>query len=73
MYHTTYVDGRVSEEKVLEYIKQRRLTILEDDAIIVKNQPRALGIWVMKNGKIVESGTKSLARKIEESGYQSFE
>ena len=52
MYHTTYVDGRVSEEKVLEYIDQRRLTMLEDDAIIVKNQPRALGIWVMKEGKI---------------------
>ena len=30
-------------------------------------------VHIMKNGKIVESGTKSLARKIEESGYQSFE
>jgi hypothetical protein len=52
MYRTTYVDGRVSEGKVLEYIKRSHFSMMEDDAIIVKNQPRALGIWIMKEDKI---------------------
>lgn len=52
MYRTISVNGGITEKKVLDYVENSNISMLEDDAIIVRYQPRALGIWIMKNGKI---------------------
>ena len=50
MFHSTYIEGDVSREKIDEYLELTGLSIFEDDVIIAKDKFKASGIWIMKNG-----------------------